>query len=35
VVEQVDAERIVVKVDRRIPTPRSGVDIYNLVKYQR
>ena len=36
VVEQVDAERIVVKVDKPNPDGRDpGVDIYNLVKYQR
>ncbi len=36
VVEQVDAERIVVKVDRPSTDGRDpGVDIYNLVKYQR
>jgi DNA-directed RNA polymerase subunit beta len=36
VVEQVDAERIVVKVDRPSSDGRDpGVDIYNLVKYQR
>jgi DNA-directed RNA polymerase subunit beta len=35
-VEQVDAERIVVKVDKPNPDGRDpGVDIYNLVKYQR
>jgi DNA-directed RNA polymerase subunit beta len=36
VVEQVDAERIVVKVDKPSTDGRDpGVDIYNLVKYQR
>src|SRR5499426_1872360 len=36
VVEQVDAERIVVKVDKPSSDGRDpGVDIYNLVKYQR
>jgi DNA-directed RNA polymerase subunit beta len=36
VIEQVDAERIVVKVDRPSTDGRDpGVDIYNLVKYQR
>ncbi|MCW5893862.1 MAG: DNA-directed RNA polymerase subunit beta [bacterium] len=36
VVEQVDAERIVVKADHMRPDGRDpGVDIYNLVKYQR
>src|SRR5262245_27841000 len=36
VVEQVDATRIVVKVDRPSTDGRDpGVDIYNLVKYQR
>jgi DNA-directed RNA polymerase subunit beta len=36
IVEQVDAERIVVKVDKPNPDGRDpGVDIYNLVKYQR
>jgi DNA-directed RNA polymerase subunit beta len=35
-VEQVDAQRIVVKVDRPSGDGRDpGVDIYNLVKYQR
>jgi DNA-directed RNA polymerase subunit beta len=35
-VEQVDATRIVVKVDKPNPDGRDpGVDIYNLVKYQR
>jgi DNA-directed RNA polymerase subunit beta len=36
VVESVDAERIVVRTDRTGRDPRdAGVDIYNLVKYQR
>jgi DNA-directed RNA polymerase subunit beta len=36
VVESVDAERIVVRADRQGRDPRdAGVDIYNLVKYQR
>ncbi|HUY20413.1 MAG TPA: DNA-directed RNA polymerase subunit beta [Candidatus Binataceae bacterium] len=35
-VESVDAERIVVRADRQGRDPRdAGVDIYNLVKYQR
>ncbi|HTW89307.1 MAG TPA: DNA-directed RNA polymerase subunit beta, partial [Candidatus Binataceae bacterium] len=35
-VESVDAERIVVRSDRQGRDPRdAGVDIYNLVKYQR
>jgi DNA-directed RNA polymerase subunit beta len=35
-VESVDAERIVVRADRQSKDPRdAGVDIYNLVKYQR
>jgi DNA-directed RNA polymerase subunit beta len=35
-VESVDAERIVVRADRQSRDPRdAGVDIYNLVKYQR
>src|SRR3989442_14953042 len=36
IVEQVEAERIVVKVDKPNPDGRDpGVDIYNLIKYQR
>jgi DNA-directed RNA polymerase subunit beta len=36
VIESVDAERIVVRADRQGRDPRdAGVDIYNLVKYQR
>jgi len=36
IVESVDAERIVVRADRQSRDPRdAGVDIYNLVKYQR
>jgi DNA-directed RNA polymerase subunit beta len=36
VVESVDAERIVVRADRQSRDPRdAGVDIYNLIKYQR
>jgi DNA-directed RNA polymerase subunit beta len=35
-VESVDAERIVIRADRQSRDPRdAGVDIYNLVKYQR
>jgi DNA-directed RNA polymerase subunit beta len=35
-VESVDAERIVVRSDKQSRDPRdAGVDIYNLVKYQR
>src|SRR5579883_1470181 len=35
-VESVDAERIVVRADRQSRDPRdAGVDIYNLIKYQR
>ena len=35
-IESVDAERIVVRADRQSRDPRdAGVDIYNLVKYQR
>jgi len=35
VVESVDSTRIVVKVDRPSGSRDTGVDIYNLVKYQR
>src|SRR5690242_16181891 len=36
VVESVDAERIVVRADKPSKDPRdAGVDIYNLIKYQR
>jgi DNA-directed RNA polymerase subunit beta len=35
VVESVDSTRIVVKVDRPSGARDTGVDIYNLVKYQR
>ena len=36
IVESVDAERIVVRAERQSRNPRdAGVDIYNLVKYQR
>jgi len=36
VVENVDAERIVVRADKPSKDPRdAGVDIYNLIKYQR
>jgi len=36
VVESVDAERIVVRADRQSRDPYdAGVDIYNLIKYQR
>ncbi|MGH7813816.1 MAG: DNA-directed RNA polymerase subunit beta [Candidatus Binataceae bacterium] len=36
VVESVDAERVVVRADKQSKDPRdAGVDIYNLVKYQR
>ncbi len=36
IVESVDAKRIVVRADRQSKDPRdAGVDIYNLVKYQR
>jgi len=36
VVESVDAERIVVRADRQGRDPHdAGVDIYNLIKYQR
>src|SRR5579863_4270951 len=36
VVENVDAERVVVRADRPSKDPRdAGVDIYNLIKYQR
>ncbi len=35
-VESVDAERIVIRADRQSRDPRdAGVDIYNLIKYQR
>src|SRR4029434_4837035 len=35
-VESVDATRIVVRADKRSGGPRDpGVDIYNLIKYQR
>src|ERR1700693_5951581 len=36
VIESVDAERVVVRADRPSKDPRdAGVDIYNLIKYQR
>ncbi len=36
VIESVDAKRIVVRADRQSKDPRdAGVDIYNLIKYQR
>ncbi len=35
VVESVDSTRIVVKADRLVGAADPGVDIYNLVKYQR
>jgi len=36
VVESVDAERVVVRADKPSKDPRdAGVDIYNLIKYQR
>ncbi len=36
VVESVDAKRIVVRADKQSKDPRdAGVDIYNLIKYQR
>ncbi len=35
-VESVDAERIVIRADKQSRDPRdAGVDIYNLIKYQR
>ena len=34
-VEQVDAKRIVIRVTEDVEATRSGVDIYNLRKYQR
>ena len=34
-VEQVDAKRIVIRVTEEVDPTRSGVDIYNLRKYQR
>ena len=36
VVESIDAERVVVRAERQSRDPRdAGVDIYNLIKYQR
>ncbi len=36
VIESVDAERVVVRADKPSKDPRdAGVDIYNLIKYQR
>ena len=35
IVEQVDAERIVVRATKETDLKRSGVDIYNLLKFQR
>ena len=35
VVEQVDAKRIVVRADKEKDLSKSGVDIYNLLKFQR
>jgi len=35
VAEQVDAERIVVRATKETDLKRSGVDIYNLLKFQR
>jgi DNA-directed RNA polymerase subunit beta len=35
VVEQVDAERIVVRATKETDLSKSGVDIYNLLKFQR
>ena len=35
IVEQVDAKRIVVRADKEKDLTKSGVDIYNLLKFQR
>jgi len=35
VVEQVDAKRIVIRATKETDLKRSGVDIYNLLKFQR
>ncbi len=35
IVEQVDAERIVIRATKETDLSRSGVDIYNLLKFQR
>ena len=35
VVDQVDATRIVIRAKDRLATSESGVDIYNLLKFQR
>ncbi|RKQ70711.1 DNA-directed RNA polymerase subunit beta [Litorimonas taeanensis] len=35
IVEQVDAERIVVRATKETDLKKSGVDIYNLLKFQR
>jgi DNA-directed RNA polymerase subunit beta len=35
IVEQVDAKRIVVRADKEKDLSKSGVDIYNLLKFQR
>ena len=35
IVEQVDARRIVVRADKEKDLTKSGVDIYNLLKFQR
>ena len=35
IVDQVDATRIVVRVTEEVDASKSGVDIYNLRKFQR